>query len=165
MEEAKKYLDEMITESLTKMVISNPKNKTEEYKKIVVNRKKNGFQIEKYTEKLRISWPSWLRYLVTLFFLSLNWPLFICETMPAYGEYITALFSFRFTSQSLFWLREYAGIILLGVVFCVPSVVEGLKRLCRKYAWLRIVAVLGTLLLCIASLVKSSYNPFLYFRF
>ena len=57
------------------------------------------------------------------------------------------------------------GIILLGVVFCVPSVVEGLKRLCRKYAWLRIVAVLGTLLLCIASLVKSSYNPFLYFRF
>ena len=51
MDEAKKYLDEMITESLTKMVISNPKNKTEEYKKIVVNRKKNGFQIEKYTEK------------------------------------------------------------------------------------------------------------------
>ena len=51
MEEAKKYLDEMITESLTKMVISNPKHKTEEYKKIVVNRKKNGFQIEKYTEK------------------------------------------------------------------------------------------------------------------
>ncbi len=51
MEEARKYLDEMITESLTKMVISNPKNKTEEYKKIVVNRKKNGFQIEKYTEK------------------------------------------------------------------------------------------------------------------
>ena len=121
--------------------------------------------LEKSTEKLRFSWPGWLKYCVTLFLLSLNWPLFICEDMAAYGECIASLFSFNFTSQSLFWLREYAGIILLGVLFCIPAVVEGLKRLCRKYAWLRIAAVLGTLLLCIASLVKSSYNPFLYFRF
>ena len=51
MEEMKKYISEMVTETLTKMVISNPKTKSEEYRKIVVNRKKNGFQIEKYTEK------------------------------------------------------------------------------------------------------------------
>lgn len=51
MEEMKQYLREMLTDTLTKMVISNPKVKSEEYKKIVVNRKKNGFQIEKYTEK------------------------------------------------------------------------------------------------------------------
>ena len=51
MEEIKIYFEEMITASLSKMVISNPKNKNEEYRKIVVNRKKNGFQIEKFTEK------------------------------------------------------------------------------------------------------------------
>ena len=51
MDEIKRYLEEMITAALVKMVISNPKNKSEEYRKIVVNRKKNGFQIEKYTEK------------------------------------------------------------------------------------------------------------------
>ena len=51
MEEMERYLDEMLTPALTKAVISNPKNKSEEYRKIVVNRKKNGFQIEKYTEK------------------------------------------------------------------------------------------------------------------
>lgn len=51
MDEIKRYLEEMITEALVKMVISNPKSKSEEYRKIVVNRKKNGFQIEKYTEK------------------------------------------------------------------------------------------------------------------
>ncbi|MBQ1986039.1 MAG: hypothetical protein II230_07035, partial [Clostridia bacterium] len=47
MDEIKRYLEEMITEALVKMVISNPKSKSEEYRKIVVNRKKNGFQIEK----------------------------------------------------------------------------------------------------------------------
>ena len=51
MEEMKRYLEEMLTPTLTKAVISNPKSKSEEYRKIVVNRKKNGFQIEKYTEK------------------------------------------------------------------------------------------------------------------
>ncbi len=51
MDEIIRYLEEMITAALAKMVISNPKNKSEEYRKIVINRKKNGFQIEKYTEK------------------------------------------------------------------------------------------------------------------
>lgn len=51
MDEIRKYLEMMITAALVKMVISNPKSKSEEYRKIVVNRKKNGFQIEKYTEK------------------------------------------------------------------------------------------------------------------
>ena len=51
MEELKRYLDEMVTETLTKMVISNPKTKGEAYRKININRKKNGFQVEKYTEK------------------------------------------------------------------------------------------------------------------
>jgi len=51
MDEIKKYIEEMVTGTLSKMVISNPKTKTEEYRKIVVNRKKNGYQIEKYTEK------------------------------------------------------------------------------------------------------------------
>ena len=120
---------------------------------------------EKYTVKLRKNWPGWLQFIVTRFLTTLSWPLFICADMADYGVYIKYLFSFQFSAQSLFWLREYAGILIVGVLFCVPAVVEGLKRLCRRYTWLRTAAVLGALLLSIASLVKSSYNPFLYFRF
>ncbi|MBE5769478.1 MAG: MBOAT family protein [Clostridiales bacterium] len=121
--------------------------------------------MEKYTEKLRASWPGWLSYIVTILLLSLNFPFFICDDLSIYGQFISDMWCFNFTTESLFWLREYAGIIALGVVFCIPKVVNGLKRLCRKYAWLRMACVLGALILCLASLVKSSYNPFLYFRF
>ncbi len=122
-------------------------------------------EIEKHSKRLRASWPGWVQFCVTRFAMSLTWPLFICDGMIGYGEYMGSLFSLQVTSQSLFWLREYSGIFVLGILFCIPAVVEYLKRLCRRHTWLRTAAVLGTLLLCIASLVKSSYNPFLYFRF
>ena len=120
---------------------------------------------EKYTVKLRASWPGWVKFIVTRFAMTMTWPLFICEDLASYGACVASLFSFSFTTQSLFWLREFAGVLVLGTLFCFPQVVEGLKRLCRRHAWLRTLAVLGTLLLCLAALVKSSYNPFLYFRF
>ena len=51
MEELKQYLEEIAAEPLLKMVLSHPKSKSEPYRKIVIQRKKSFFQIEKYTEK------------------------------------------------------------------------------------------------------------------
>lgn len=45
------YLQQILNEPITKMVFSHPKSKSEVYKKICVHRKKDYFQIEKYTEK------------------------------------------------------------------------------------------------------------------
>ena len=101
----------------------------------------------------------------TLLGVMMGWALFVSDGLSGFAAYMTSLFSFQTTAQALFWVREFAGIMLIGVVFCVPGVVEGLKTLGRKHAWLRYTAVVGMLLLCIAALAKSSYNPFLYFRF
>lgn len=51
MEELLKYLEQILTHDITKIVISKPASKSEEYKKITIERKKENYQIAKYTEK------------------------------------------------------------------------------------------------------------------
>ena len=51
MEELKKIIGQIAASSITKMIISKPAAKTIEYKKIVIERKKEYFQAAKYTEK------------------------------------------------------------------------------------------------------------------
>lgn len=51
MGELKTIVNRMVTSHITKMIISKPAEKTIEYKKIVIERKKEYFQASKYTEK------------------------------------------------------------------------------------------------------------------
>lgn len=44
------YFDEIFACDLAKLVLSKPVGKTAKYKKIVISRKKDGFQIEKFTQ-------------------------------------------------------------------------------------------------------------------
>ena len=120
---------------------------------------------EKFVLAGRVKLPMLLQRGLTLLAVMLGWALFVSDGLAGFVQYLGSLFSFRTEAQSLFWLREFAGIMLLGVVFCIPGAVEGLKKLCRRFALIRYAAVIAALLLCMAALAKSSYNPFLYFRF
>ncbi len=51
MQELQHYVNQILKDDIVKIIISNPINKTENYKKIVIEKKENGFQISKYTEK------------------------------------------------------------------------------------------------------------------
>lgn len=51
MNELEQYIKLMIEAGVLKIIISKQASKAEEYKKIVAERKENGFQIVKYTEK------------------------------------------------------------------------------------------------------------------
>ncbi len=51
MSELKQYVEEMLTAPVVKVVLSHPKSKSETYKKINILKKKDFFQIEKYTDK------------------------------------------------------------------------------------------------------------------
>lgn len=51
MSELKQYITEMMTAPVNKVVLSHPKSKSEEYKKISIVKKKDFYQIEKYTDK------------------------------------------------------------------------------------------------------------------
>lgn len=51
MNELQQYIALMLKSGIQKIIISNPVTKSESYKKIVIDSKKNGYQIAKYTEK------------------------------------------------------------------------------------------------------------------
>ena len=51
MSELRQYVEAMLKKEIQKIIISNPFSKSEEYKKIVIERKEKNFQIAKYTEK------------------------------------------------------------------------------------------------------------------
>lgn len=51
MSELEKVINDIVKESITKVIISKPAEKDTNYKKIVIERKKDFFQASKYTEK------------------------------------------------------------------------------------------------------------------
>ncbi len=51
MSEFKGYIEKIFTSDLQKAVVSKPKSKQSEFKKLTVNTMKDGYQIAKYTEK------------------------------------------------------------------------------------------------------------------
>ena len=51
MNELQQYISLMLKSDIQKIIISNPGSKSENYKKIVIEKKNRGYQIAKYTEK------------------------------------------------------------------------------------------------------------------
>ena len=120
---------------------------------------------EKFLLKGRGLRPVWLGRLFTLLCVSLGWALFVSDGLSGFGGYVKDLFCLKVSSVSLFWLREYALLLAISAVLCVPKAVSACKRLMNRFPPLRLAAMLALLILCVASLAKSTYNPFLYFRF
>ncbi len=70
------------------------------------------------------------------------------------------------TGESLYYLRSYAVVFLLGFVGATPVVKYAASKIPRKIASvLEPVILIGLLLVCTGYLVDGSFNPFLYFRF
>lgn len=109
--------------------------------------------------------PAALARLLTLLCVMLGWALFVSDGLGDFLLYLGDLFSFRFASTGLFWLREYAILFAVGIAVCIPAVTGFVKRQLGKHSVLCAAAVLATMLLCLAWLANSTYNPFLYFRF
>ncbi len=114
---------------------------------------------------VKLNAPKALRRALSLVALPLSQTLFTADTLQETGAMWQTLFRFQATSASLFWLRDGAGLLAVSILMCVPAVVNFGKRQLNRLPVLRFCAVLGLLILCLAALSKSTYNPFLYFRF
>jgi alginate O-acetyltransferase complex protein AlgI len=107
--------------------------------------------------------PAAVRHIYTLIIVVLGWVLFAVEDFGALTAYLSALFGANggFNGNSLYYLRNYAAMLIICAAASTPVVRLFGKRLERFVPLLTLIA----LLLCTAYLVNSTYNPFLYFRF
>ena len=115
--------------------------------------------------------PQILRRGYTLLVVVLGFVLFNAETMTQAGADLAGMFGFGgvplVTAETLYYLKSYAVLFLLGIVGATPLVRDTAKRLYkhRIAAVLEPVVLIALLLICTGYLVDGSFSPFLYFRF
>ena len=110
-----------------------------------------------------------------MFFVVLGFVLFAGESLAQVGSDLAGIFGaagIPFSgAQTLYFLRSYAVVFLLGIVGATPlpamlyRLLEGTRAGDTALVVLKPLALLALLLLCTAYLVDGSFNPFLYFRF
>ena len=118
----------------------------------------------KWLERL----PSVLRHVYTMVVVLVGWGLFAIENMGQLGAYLKVCFGggALWDAFTLYELRSYLPLLVILCVAATPALRKLFFRLPEKAQdVLTPVLVLVSLVLCAASLVDASYNPFLYFRF
>lgn len=109
------------------------------------------------------------------FFVLIGFVLFDASSVADFWDCIVSMFGGGqikpVTTESLYYLKSYAGIILTAVIGATPLPVRIYGRLQKKKGLKQtldiaeILLLVMLLLLCVAFLVDGSFNPFLYFRF
>ncbi len=103
-------------------------------------------------------------HIYLIFLILVGWAIFQITDMAQLGLFLQRMFAFDFSLDWLYYLRNYAVILLIGILFSTPLPEKLYKRL--EHLRLLPVLVCGVILaVCVAYLVDASYNPFLYFRF
>ena len=128
------------------------------------------FVLKKVLDKL----PAAFGHIYTMLFVMIGWSLFSWQDMTDSANYMRAMF-FRtgagvVNQQTMYLLVSHAALLVIAVIGSLSVVKRFL--ICRAFpedtARREITAILFTIVLfiaCVALLVNSSYNPFLYFRF
>lgn len=131
------------------------------------------FGVVLYIEKMFMSKvlskvPSIIARLYTILIVIISWVIFALEDMNHIFAYIKNLFGISVNSQlynteSLYLLSNYGILLTVCIIFATPIV----KKYFDKYINENIKTIIYLLLfiICIAYLVDSTFNPFLYFRF
>ncbi len=114
--------------------------------------------------------PRVLAHLYTLLVVVLGWVLFDFTRLSDMGAFFGDLFSLHngfADADALALLMTHLPLFGFAAVFSAPTARKAFEALKAKPAWRVLEPVLGVLalVLCVASLVSSTYNPFLYFRF
>ena len=118
--------------------------------------------------------PTVLRRIYTLLVVMLGFVLFnaadLKEALTDIGGLVGIGGVPLVSAETLYYLRSYAVVLVLGIVGATPLVKNAVNRLSagklsKVMAIAEPVVLIALLILCTAYLVDGSFNPFLYFRF
>lgn len=105
-----------------------------------------------------------LAHIYTMLFVIVGWAIFSITDLGQQGDFLRRLFVPTGGISALYYLRNYAVIFVVAMVFCTPLPMRLYEKI--KHNPLLRGLCLGVLLaLSIAYLSNATYNPFLYFRF
>ncbi|MGN0415798.1 MAG: MBOAT family O-acyltransferase [Agathobacter sp.] len=123
----------------------------------------------RFLEKL----PGVLQHVYTMFFVIVSWVIFSWGDCVDGSGYLKTMFGLAgngvFDQTSIYLLLSFALLLLIAVIGSTSLPVRLWKELSQKSSVAAFVftgvGIFAVLVLSVAFLVNSSYNPFLYFRF
>ncbi len=113
----------------------------------------------KHLQKSRV-----LSHLYLIFFVMISWAIFAVSDLSMLGELFARMFSLAGGNDWMYYLRDYAGVLVLSVLASTPFF-KILADTWGKNRIVRTVFLSALLMVCIAFMVDSTYSPFLYFNF
>ena len=111
------------------------------------------------------------KHLYTLLFVLIGWVIFRADSIGLAIRYLRAMFGLNGNAlvDGLFagWFEQNLILLVIGTVLSTP-LFRALSEKTRNSAlagYLRVGGEIILFVLCIASLISSMYNPFIYFNF
>ena len=98
----------------------------------------------------------------------IGWMIFAITDMGELGRYLLSMIGVPYGTGSATFrqiLTSYGAIMAIGAVGLIPAVSDLRKVVYSRSKILTFVIELILMVLCVAALIRDSYNPFLYFRF
>ena len=107
--------------------------------------------------------PVFARMYTILGFL-IGWAIFYITDLPTLGSFIVTLFSFTPDARFGYYFGSYIVSIVIGILCSTPLTTKFHDKF-KDNNFVMIPLLTAIMLLSIAYLVDSTYNPFIYFRF
>lgn len=114
--------------------------------------------------------PAFVSHLYSMFFVVIGWVLFDFTDTGAMLSFLKSMFTLSggiITGEGAYTVLTHLPLLIIAAVLCLPVARTVFYRVkdWRFYRFAEPVGAAVLFILCIASLVSSTYNPFLYFRF
>lgn len=94
----------------------------------------------------------------------IGWAIFYITDIPTLGRFIATLFSFTPDYRFGYYFKSYIVSIIIGII-CSSTIPLKFYEKFKNNNKIMIPVLTVIFLLCVAYLVDSTYNPFIYFRF
>ena len=109
-----------------------------------------------------------VQHCYTIFLVLISWVIFAFEDLKQVGIYLTTMFKLNavplINNEARYYARNYSVPIAIGCILSMPILWKLLGKLEEKKGTASSIIVsffyVGILVLCTASLVSDSYNPF-----
>ena len=113
--------------------------------------------------------PAVFRHIYALALILIGWVIFNFTDFDMMINYFGLMFNnpVIIDNISLYFIRDNIVLIIISIIACLTVRLSRLNPFVinKKFEYLMPLIILGTLIICVAFICESSYNPFLYFRF
>ncbi len=123
------------------------------------------FVLSKIKDKI----PDFIKHIYTMFFVIFGWIIFDFTKTNEMMIFIKSIFApnMLISQNALSVILSRLFLFVPAIFLCLPAIGKIFRKIKTKkyYPVFEAVAAIIVLVLSVSSLVSSSYNPFLYFRF